>query len=67
MHDVLTSTKGQAEYRHKNTEISKVRTEAVGVGMRKARIANLPPEFYEITLRMALGKFREIRDIEYRC
>jgi hypothetical protein len=44
--DVLTSTKGQAEYRHKNGEISKVRIEAVGLGMRKVRIANLPPEFH---------------------
>jgi hypothetical protein len=29
MQDVLKSTKGQAEYRHKKGEISKVRTEAV--------------------------------------
>jgi hypothetical protein len=41
MQEVLTSTKGQAEYRHTNGEISKVRTEAVDLGMRKLKIANL--------------------------
>jgi hypothetical protein len=64
MQDVLTSTKDQAEYRHTNGEISKVRIEAVCLGMRKVRIANLPPEVHERTLRMALGTLGEIRDIQ---
>jgi hypothetical protein len=34
MQELLTSNKGQAEYRHTNGEISKVRIEAVGLGMR---------------------------------
>ena len=32
------------EYRHTNCVISKVSIEAVGLGLRKVRIANLPPE-----------------------
>jgi hypothetical protein len=60
MQDNLKSTTGQAEYLHTNGEISKVRIEAVGLGMRKVRIANLPNEVLERTLRMALGKFGEI-------
>jgi hypothetical protein len=46
MQDVLTLTKGQAEYRHTNGEISKVRIEAVGLGMKKVRRASLPPEIH---------------------
>jgi len=64
MQDILTLTTGQAEYRHMNGVISKVRIEAVGLGLRKVRIANLPPEVPDSYVRMALGKFGEIRDIQ---
>ena len=59
MQELLTSTKVQAEYRHMNGEISKVRIEALVLGMRKVRIANLPPEILDRNLRTALGKFGE--------
>jgi len=42
MQELLTSTIGQSEYRHTNGVISKVRIEAVGLGLRKVRMANLP-------------------------
>ena len=42
MQELLTSTTGQVEYRHTNGVISKVRIEAVGLGLRKVRMANLP-------------------------
>jgi hypothetical protein len=64
MQEVLMSTKGQAEYRHTNGEISKLRIEAVGLGMRKIKIACLPPEVHETTLRVVLGKYGEVRDIQ---
>jgi hypothetical protein len=64
MQELLASTKGQAEYRHTNGEISKVRIEPVVLGMRKIRIACLPPEVHETTLRIVLGKSGEIRDIQ---
>jgi hypothetical protein len=63
MQDLLTSTNGQAEHGQTNGEISKVRSEAVGLSMRKVRIANLPPEVPDRTLSMALGKFG-CRDIQ---
>ena len=63
MQELLTSTEGQAEYRHTNGVISKVRIEAVGLGLRKIRIANLPPELPERNIRMALRQFGEIREI----
>jgi hypothetical protein len=63
MQDILTSTTRNAEYRHTNGVISKVRIEAMGLGLRKVRIENLPPEVTDIYRRMALEKFGEIREI----
>jgi len=45
-------------------EISKVRLEAIGLGMRKVRKANLPPNMSERALRVALGKYGEVRGIQ---
>jgi hypothetical protein len=42
MQETLTATQGQAEFRHESGEISKVQIEAVGLGMRRVRVANLP-------------------------
>jgi len=42
--DVLHMTGGQTEYRHTNGEISIVRMESSGMGMRRVRITNLPLE-----------------------
>ena len=62
--ELLTSTTGQAEYWHTNCVFSKVRIEAVGLGLRKVRIANLPPEVSNRNIRMALRQYGEIRDIQ---
>jgi hypothetical protein len=43
MQETLMSTNGQGELRHSNGVISKVRIEAAGLGIRRVRIANLPP------------------------
>jgi len=61
--DILTITTGQAEYRHSDGVISKVRIEAVGLAIRKVRIANLPPDIANSQVRSALGKFGEIREV----
>jgi len=44
MQAILTATQGQEDFRHKNGEIPKVRIQAVGLGMRRVRVARLPPE-----------------------
>ena len=62
MQDIPTSTTGQAEYRHTNGVISRVRIEAVGLVLRKVRRANLPPDVADSYIRMALGTFGEIRN-----
>jgi len=60
---ILTMTTGQAEYKLSDGVISKVRIEAVVLGIRKVRIANLPPEISDSQVGSALRKFREIRDV----
>ena len=56
MQQVLTDTKGQEEFKHDKGELSKVNIEPAGMGMRRIRIANLPPEVSERTIRnMLLG------------
>jgi len=47
---VLHLTGGQIEYRHTHGEISMVRVETAGLGMRRLRIATLPPEVSDITI-----------------
>jgi len=55
--NILRSTNGSAEYRHVNGEISTVRLEVAGMGMRRIRIANLPPEVTERSIRTALASY----------
>jgi len=42
--NILQSTNGSAEYRHTTVEISTVRLEVAGMGMRRIRLTSLPPE-----------------------
>jgi hypothetical protein len=42
LQDVFHLTEGQVEYGHKNGEISIMRVETAGMGMRRIRIANVP-------------------------
>jgi hypothetical protein len=41
---LLRSTNGQAEYKHHTGELSIVNIAVVGMGTKRVRIANLPPE-----------------------
>jgi len=64
MQAILTATQGQEYFRHENSEISKVRIEVLVLGMRRVRVASLPPEVEDKTLKMALGALGEISDIQ---
>ena len=44
MQELLMLTMGQGKFRHTNGGIFKVGIEAVGLGLRRVRIANLHPE-----------------------
>jgi hypothetical protein len=64
LQDIITATNGQGEFRHTNGEISKVRIEMAGLGMRRVRLANPPPEVSDRAIRMALGTYGKVRDVQ---
>jgi hypothetical protein len=64
LQQVLHLTGGQAEYRHNNGEISKVRVETAGLGTRRVRIANLPPEVPEEIIRTMMARYGEVKDVQ---
>jgi hypothetical protein len=64
MYDILWSTNGQGEFRRSNGEISKVRIEEAGLGKRRVRMANIPPEIPDRLIKMGLNKYGEVQDIK---
>jgi hypothetical protein len=68
MQSVQSETKGQLEFKHDNGELSQVTIELAGMGMRKIRIANLPPEVRDRMIKDSLVKYGEVREIkEEQC
>ena len=61
--EVLQDSHGQLEYMHDNGEISQVCIELAGMGIKKIRIAGLPPEVKEHTLKECLATYGEIKSI----
>jgi hypothetical protein len=63
MKQIVSTSRVQYEYKHENCEISKVHIEQAGMGIRNARIANLPPEVSDSVITNELTKYGEIKDI----
>jgi hypothetical protein len=61
---LLRDTAGQAEYKHPTGELTIVNITLAGLGTKLVRIANLPPEVSNDTLRVALVPFGKIVDIQ---
>ena len=61
---VLHLTGGQVEYKHTNGEISMVRVDIAGLGTRRVRIANLPPETPEEIIRTIMGRYGEVKEVQ---
>ena len=64
MTNILQESNGQLEYRHVTGEISMVKLEVAGVGIKRIRIANLTPETSERTLKTALATYGDIVSIQ---
>jgi len=62
--NILQSTNWSVEYGHTTREISVVRLEVVGMGMRRIRLNNLPPEVTERNIRAALASYGETVSIQ---
>jgi hypothetical protein len=63
MQSIIQDTKGQTEFRHDNGELSMVKIEPAGMGVRRIRIANLPPEVPDRTIREMLTNYGEVKEI----
>jgi hypothetical protein len=57
MQTVFQVTNGQTEFRHDNGEISQVKVEIAGVGTRRIRVANLPPEIPDYVIAFDFAHF----------
>jgi hypothetical protein len=63
MMDVLQPLNGQLAYHHENGERSMVKVEIAGMGVRRVRVANLPPEIPERILRDVLSRYGDVKRI----
>jgi hypothetical protein len=63
MSDILESTQGEGEFRHNNGEMSVVRIEAGGLGMKRVRLTNIPPEGPDSVLKTALERYGQVKEI----
>jgi hypothetical protein len=63
MHTIYTNMTGKTEYRHETEEISNVKIEIAGMGKKKIRIANLPPETPDVKIRQTMVNYGEITEI----
>ena len=63
MQHVLQETNGQMEFRHDSGELSMVKIEPAGMGVRRIRIANPPPEVHDRIVREMLTKYGEVKEI----
>jgi hypothetical protein len=52
------------EYKHENEIISQVKIEMAGMGTRRVRLANPPPEILDEAVRFAFSNYDEIDSIE---
>jgi hypothetical protein len=62
--EILQASKGQLEYRHATGEISFMKMELTGMGTRIIRIANLPHETPDRTIKLALEPYGDNMSIQ---
>jgi hypothetical protein len=62
--NIITRTKGALKYAHKEGILSTVKIGIAGLGGRRIRIANLPPEMPRMTIIRALETYCKVADIK---
>jgi hypothetical protein len=61
--NILQTTSGQLNYLHDNSESFIVQLELAGMGTKRVRIANLPPEIPNNIIRETLSTYGEVTEI----
>jgi hypothetical protein len=61
---LLKDTTGEAKYKHNNGELSTVGIAVAGLGTKRARIANLPPEVLTASLTTSLAPYGRVLPIQ---
>lgn len=60
---IIQMTAGQLKYKHPNGEVSNVKIEMAGTQTTRVRLANLPPEIGDNTVRNTLTQYGELKEI----
>jgi len=63
--EIVTRTEGRETYKHENGVMSTVQIDYAGMGTRKIRIADLPPEMPDYAIRNALTPYGEVMSINH--
>jgi hypothetical protein len=63
MQPLIQDTRGRLEFKHDNAVIKQVTVEIAGMGIKKVRIAKLPPEVPDRTLRDILTTYGDVKSI----
>ena len=64
VHDILSATNGETVYKHVTGEISPVKLVEAGMGSKRVRLANLPPEVSNNNVRVAMSNFGTVHAIQ---
>jgi hypothetical protein len=64
MQKILKDTNGEAKYKHHNGEMTNVGITEAGLGTKRVRIANLPPEVPDAALTTLLAPFGKVQIIQ---
>jgi len=64
MLSIINSRGGSGAYTHHTGEITRLEIAVAGMGYKKLRIENLPPEVLDDTLRVTLAPFGQVLGIQ---
>lgn len=64
MLNVIRETEGECEYKHETGEITTVKLEPAGMGLRVIRLANLPPEVSPRIITNVFMRYGEVKEIK---
>jgi hypothetical protein len=63
VNDIINATNGETIYKHTTGEIFPVRLMIAGMGTKRIRLANLPPELPTMVIRSALSQYGDVLSI----